>query len=156
MAKEIEKKYVIETEPSDLKVEGSKEIHQTYLAIGTEEIRVRRIIKGEEESHTMTIKKGTGMTREEIEFEISKETYKQLLVGGDRKPLIKTRSKVVIGENVCDFDVYQNSATTNLKTIEIEFNSEEDAHSFIEPEWFGADVTEDKRYKNQNLWKRIQ
>jgi|tagenome__1003787_1003787.scaffolds.fasta_scaffold20652670_1 adenylate cyclase len=154
--KEIEKKYLIETIPSELKLENSKEIHQTYLAIGKEEIRVRKILKDGNESHTMTIKKGHGLTREEIEFEISKETYEQLLVCGSRKPLIKTRGKLVIGENIFDFDVYQNSAITNLKTIEIEFNSEEDASCFIKPEWFGTDVTEDKRYKNQSLWKEIQ
>src|SRR3954452_215013 len=123
--KEIEKKYLIETIPSELKLENSKEIHQTYLAIGKEEIRVRKILKDGNESHTMTIKKGHGLTREEIEFEISKETYEQLLVCGSRKPLIKTRGKLVIGENIFHFDVYQNSAITNLKTIEIEFNSEE-------------------------------
>lgn len=156
MGKEIEKKYIIEKIPSDLKMEGTKEIHQTYLAVGTEEIRVRKILKEGKESHTMTIKKGHGLTREEIEFEITKETYDQLLEGSSRKPLIKTRSKVRLGELVFDLDEYKNRKYPELKTIEIEFDSEEDAHRFIQPVWFGKDVTEDKRYKNQNLWKEIQ
>lgn len=156
MVKEIEKKYLVNEIPSDLFPINQKEIHQTYLAIGMEEIRVRKIIKNDSESFTMTIKKGTGLSREEIEFEISKGTYDQLLVNGNKKPLIKTRSKVAIDSKVFDFDIYQNSSIDNLKTIEIEFKSEEEAHNFIKPEWFGEDVTEDKNYKNQSLWKEIQ
>lgn len=156
MGKEIEKKYVIEKIPIDLEMEDTKEIHQTYLAVGIEEIRVRKILKDEKESHTMTIKKGSGLTREEIEYPITKETYSQLLEGSSRRPLIKTRSKVRLGELVFDLDVYKNTNDPELKTIEIEFDSEEEAHRFIQPVWFGKDVTEDKGYKNQNLWKEIQ
>lgn len=156
MNKEIEKKFLVEKLPSDLKIESSKEIHQTYLAIGNEEIRVRKITKGEEVSYTMTIKKGSGLTREEMEFEISKETYEQLLLGGQREPLIKTRNKVIVGKSVFDLDIYKNSAIENLKTIEIEFDSEKEANSFVALNWFKVDVTNDKNYKNQFLWKEIQ
>ena len=35
--------------------------------------------------------------------------------------------------------------------VEVEFASEEDTHEFIPPEWFGKDVTFDKRYANKNM-----
>lgn len=156
MGKEIEKKFVVEEQPFQCKEEFGKTIHQTYVATGEEEIRVRKIISHLGENYTMTIKKGTGMTREEIEFPILKETYNQLLDNSDKKALIKTRYKVTIGENQFDFDVYKNAHIPNLKTLEVEFISEETAHAFVKPDWFGEEVTEDITYKNQSLWEKIQ
>ena len=33
----------------------------------------------------------------------------------------------------------------------VEFKSLEDANSFVVPTWFGKEITEDVRYKNDNL-----
>jgi adenylate cyclase len=38
-----------------------------------------------------------------------------------------------------------------LVVAEVEFDSEEAADAFAEPDWLGRDVTEDVRYKNQRL-----
>ena len=38
-----------------------------------------------------------------------------------------------------------------LVVAEVEFDSETAAEAFAPPEWFGEDVTEDVRYKNQRL-----
>ena len=35
--------------------------------------------------------------------------------------------------------------------MEVEFKSLEDANSFVAPTWFGKEITEDVRYKNDNL-----
>ena len=35
--------------------------------------------------------------------------------------------------------------------VEVEFNSLEDANNFEVPNWFGKEITEDLRYKNDNL-----
>jgi CYTH domain-containing protein len=126
------------------------------LVTGKEEIRVRKLIKKENYQFTMTIKKGKGLVREEVELTILEATYNQLLTNNYKIPLRKKRSKIVIEGNEFDYDVYLNSKEVGLKTIEIEFNSEEEANNFIKPEWFGKDVTDDKSYKNQNLWLTIQ
>jgi CYTH domain-containing protein len=156
MGFEIEKKYIIKNVPENVKLENEKEIHQTYLVTGKEEIRVRKLIKKENYQFTMTIKKGKGLVREEVELTILEATYNQLLTNNYKIPLRKKRSKIVIEGNEFDYDVYLNSKEVGLKTIEIEFNSEEEANNFIKPEWFGKDVTDDKSYKNQNLWLTIQ
>lgn len=157
MAKEIERKYVLTDRrlPSYVVTENSRQIHQTYLAIGKEEVRVRKTIKEGQETHTMTIKKGSGLTREEIEFEIDVETYNQLLEGENRKPLIKTRRTMHLLGYEFDCDIYENAAIEGLQTFEVEFASEEEALAFEAPKWL-EEVTGDKRYKNQNLWKEIQ
>ena len=38
-----------------------------------------------------------------------------------------------------------------LCTVEVEFPSAAAAAAFAPPDWFGTDVTSDKRFKNQNL-----
>lgn len=158
MAKEIEKKYLITSIPSNLNVESEKEIHQTYLAIGDEELRVRKTIKNGVEKHTLTIKRGGGLSRDEIETEITLSTYNQLLSSTIKTPLIKTRKtfKTTSGsfEYIAEIDIYQN--IEGLMVAEVEFPSETAAHNFIKPSWFEEDVTEDKTYKNQNLWNKIQ
>lgn len=151
--KEIERKFIVYEVPESLVVQSEKEIAQTYLAVGPEEVRVRRIVQDDTLSHTMTIKKGTGLSREEIEFDISEETYQQLLANGNPMPLIKKRQAILHGEYFFDLDHYPR---TGLTVVEVEFNSEEDAAAFIKPDWFGREVTTDQRYKNQNLWKRNQ
>jgi adenylate cyclase len=153
--KEIEKKYLINKKevPKDLLIDSVKHIKQTYLAIGLEEIRIREIGEDDKSKHTMTVKKGSGLSREEFEFDISKETYEQIMLFVDRKPLQKIRSEIVMDGNKFDLDFYHDS---NLATIEIEFDSEKEAYSFVPPKWFGEDVTKDKSYKNQTLWKLVQ
>jgi adenylate cyclase len=149
MALEIEKKYLITTIPKAITFESEKEIHQTYLATGEEELRIRKNIKNGKETHTLTIKKGSGLSREELETEISLSTYNQLLSTTTKKPLIKTRKVTKVVYNECEYiveiDIYKN--IEDLIVVEVEFEK---------PIWFGEDVTEDKSYKNQKLWKKIQ
>jgi CYTH domain-containing protein len=47
-------------------------------------------------------------------------------------------------------DVYK-SGLDGLLTAEVEFSSVRESASFEPPEWFGADVTDDDRFKNKNL-----
>lgn len=155
MPKEIEKKYIVEKIPDDLNFKDVKTIHQTYLAIGNEEVRVRKTVYEDKEEYAMTIKKGKGLVRLEKEFPIEKDTYIQILPK-DSTALIKTRKTVIIQNEKFDLDIYHNSRVNGLITIEIEFESEEEARAFVKPDWFGENVTEDKSYKNQSLWKSIQ
>jgi CYTH domain-containing protein len=152
MGKEIEKKFIINELPNNIKLKNGKEIHQTYLATGKEEIRVRKLMTKKETTFTMTIKKGEGLVREEIEFDITEGTYQQLLLNSNKTPIIKKRHKIELDEHKFDFDQYSNLNVVGLKTIEVEFESEQAASKFVKPEWFGKEVTEDKKYKNQNLW----
>lgn len=157
MGQEIEKKFLVDGNlPEDAQILKVKGIEQTYLAVGDEEVRVRSIIADDKETFTMTIKKGKGLAREEIEFGISQATYQQLLSGGDKKPLRKTRRQVVVDNQTFDFDIYHHPNLPELKTIEIEFDTVEEALNFKKPDWFGEDVTENKSYKNQSLWKKVQ
>jgi adenylate cyclase len=153
---EIERKFLVTKIPDYVKLGAWKEIHQTYLVTGDEEIRIRASRDIETENYTMTKKKGAGMVREEIEFEIFQSSYDQLLSPTLLLPLIKRRFRILQEDHIFDLDFYQNAEDSQLVTVEIEFNSVSEAESFIPLDWFTREITEDKSYKNQNLWKAIQ
>jgi len=52
----------------------------------------------------------------------------------------------------CDveIDIFEGKLD-GLTLVEIEFPSEEDAKSFVAPDWFGVDVTEEFKYSNFSL-----
>lgn len=51
---------------------------------------------------------------------------------------------------IAELDIYHGDLE-GLIIVETEFKTEEQADSFIVPDWFGEEITENKRYKNKNL-----
>lgn len=153
MGIKTERKFLTDAVPDDVEVLKKITIHQSYLATGEEEVRIRKSVVEGNTQYLLTIRKGRGITRNNFEMEISEDTYLQLLKGVKNRVLSKTRSKVPLGNNVVDVDVYHHLQFDNLIIIEIEFESEEEARAFIPPHWFGQEVTDDPSYTNQHLWE---
>ena len=55
--------------------------------------------------------------------------------------------------HVAELDIFQGTLAP-LRLIEVEFESIEEAESFVAPEWFGDDVTNSTEYHNSNLSQR--
>ena len=53
---------------------------------------------------------------------------------------------------IAELDTYLGK-NAGLMTVEVEFPSEEAAHNFIPPDWFGEDVSDVLEYKNSLLAK---
>ncbi|MNC11939.1 hypothetical protein D3C75_596500 [compost metagenome] len=68
-------------------------------------------------------------------------------------PLVKTRTTAVWNGITVEIDVYTQ---LQLTVIEVEFDSLEEAESFSAPEWFGQDVSVEKKYSNKIVWKELQ
>lgn len=160
MAQEIERKFLLHGFPHDRLADGTirivarKAIDQTYLALTeTEEIRVRRLDQDGDISYTHTYKRGHGLSREEVEVEISAGIYEQLLCHSGRKPLKKTRTTVTQDGREFDIDEYEQF---NLISVEVEFESEEEAKSFQPPDWFGPELGSEFEYRNKQLWAQVQ
>ena len=139
---EIERKFLVAEPPSNLERWPSTAIEQGYLAITDDrpEVRVRR--RGGRAF--LTVKSGAGRVRVEEEIEIEPDRFEGLRIE-------KTRYEIEAdGGLVIELDVYTGDLA-GLVVAEVEFDSEKAAEAFAPPEWFGADVTEDVRYKNQRL-----
>jgi len=154
---EIEKRFLINSILiEDLNIESIKHIEQTYLAVGNEEVRVRKTIENGEVKYTFTIKKGKGLSRDEFETEIEKNTYLALLKDKNLNPLQKIRKVIRFNGEKFELDHYTNEKLRNLVVLEKEFESIEAAKDFKFCGFNGIDITDNSNYKNQNLWLKVQ
>jgi adenylate cyclase len=157
---EIERKFLVNWIPENAIILQTKLIEQNYLVIGDEELRIRKIVNDDgKEKMYIGFKKGTGLVREEFEKEISQDTYKQLSGMITTKPIIKVRKMFKISNELNDilyeYDEYKNEELNGLQIVEIEFKDVPMSEKFIIPNWIDKEVTSDKKYKNQNIWKLI-
>jgi adenylate cyclase len=120
-------------------------IRQGYLSVEPVEIRIR----GQDDARELTVKSLGGLSRVEVGLALSGEQFDELW------PLAvasveKTRHRVELDEAIAEVDVYLGKLD-GLTVVEVEFASEEEAAGFSPPDWFGAEVTEDSRFRNAAL-----
>jgi len=141
---EIERKWLVEL-PSDQSLNApAQRIDQGYLAIepdGTE-ARIRR----KEDHYFLTVKSAGALTRAEYEIELSLEQFATLWPATEGRRVEKTR----YASDGIELDLYAG-ALEGLILAEVEFTSEAEAAAYVAPVWFGAEVTDDRRYKNHSL-----
>ena len=143
---EIERKFLVDNPPG-LENFSSKEILQGYLLITDEkEIRLRK--KGDR--YFQGVKVGRGLSREEIESEISIFQFEDLWPETEGKRIVKRRYDIYYDGIKIELDVFSGTHQ-GLITAEVEFKTEEESRLFEPPHWFGPEVTHDDRYKNKNL-----
>ena len=145
---EIERKWVPERPPEGLERHPAKRIEQGYVALDDAgaEVRVRRA-KGE---HTLTVKSAPGLVRVEEELALDAAQFDSLWALTEDRRVVKTRDDVALGDLTAEVDLYDGHLS-GLVTVEVEFPSEEASEGFVAPEWFGREVTGDKRYANRVL-----
>ena len=142
---EIERKFLL-GEQIDLKDYDWVEIKQSYIGVNPVS-RVRKM--GNKYYYNQ---KGLGtLVREENEKEITEETYNKIIKYRIGRTINKLRYRIPLDDEVdAELDYYLDDLSP-LVTVEVEFKSLEDANSFVVPTWFGKEITEDVRYKNDNL-----
>jgi adenylate cyclase len=149
---EIERKFLVPEPPADLERFASTRIDQGYLAVADDgtEVRVRR----RDERAALTVKGAAGAggrTRVEEEIGIEADRFERLWPLTEGRRVEKTRHEIPAGDGLTiELDIY-GAALDGLVIAEVEFASEDDADAFEPPPWFGREVTEDARYKNQRL-----
>ncbi|MUT65749.1 CYTH domain-containing protein [Paenibacillus sp. NEAU-GSW1] len=160
MSLEIERKFLLtqplETVAGHFTKKSEQRIEQTYLALDTnQELRVRRItdLSTGEVEYTHTFKKGNGLSREEIEYSISEGIYTQVMDAFGAIPLTKDRITAQWDGTTIEIDIYDQ---IQLTVVEVEFESEEQAHAFVAPEWFGPDISDERKYSNKTVWRQLQ
>jgi CYTH domain-containing protein len=144
---EIERKFLLAELPEWLGECESKRIEQGYLAL-EEGVEVRLRAAGE--AHRLTVKRGAGRTREEVEVELDRDRFDALWPLTEGRRVVKRRHLRPVEGGVFEIDVYEGDLD-GLAVVEIEFGSEEAADGFSPPEWVGAEVTDDARFANRAL-----
>lgn len=149
---EIERKWLIRAEniPYDLNQLEHFEIQQAYISFSPT-IRIRKI---NEERFILTVKSepiGNSFSREEFELDISRKDYENLLRKAEGHIISKTRYLFHRDDGLLEeIDIF-HGIFEGLAYMEIEFQKEEDADSFKEPDWVIRDVSKTKGFSNGAL-----
>lgn len=143
---EIERKYLVSTLPDNLEQYTCKQIEQGYLATDPV-VRIRR----SNDKYTLTYKGRGLMVREEYNLPLNQESFEHLKEKIDGILIKKRRYLIPYGDKyTIELDIFEGELAP-LQLAEVEFETEEEANSFIPPEWFGEDVTFSTKYHNSTL-----
>lgn len=142
---EIEKKFLIAEIPDNLEQYHHCEIEQGYL---NQEPVLR--IRKKDDAFILTYKSKGMMVRQEEEFPLTEEAYVHLRDKIDGRLIIKTRYLIPYREYTVELDVF-HGAMAPLVMAEVEFATESEANAFLPPQWFGEEVTFEKKYHNVNM-----
>ncbi len=153
---EIERKFIVKEMPENLDSFTKKEIVQGYLC-NKPVLRIRK----SNSDYIFTYKQKKEMEHEndpivnvEIEEALSEDAFYHLLEKVDGNPISKTRYIIPYSVNGADYrielDVFHGKLD-GLCFAEVEFESVQASEKFIKPSWFGADVSNDRRYRNHFL-----
>jgi adenylate cyclase len=145
---EIERKFLVTGDPEGEPAE-TWHIEQGYLALaddGGAEVRLRRAA----DDLFLTVKGGAGRSRVEEEIDIDDEVLESLWPLTEGRRITKTRHRIPHGERKIDLDVFEGQLE-GLRLAEVEFPDDQAADAFEPPEWFGQEVTGDRRYLNETL-----
>jgi CYTH domain-containing protein len=107
-------------------------------------------IRAQDDRFTLTVKRGSGLVREEYEVPLEARQFEALWPATEGQRVEKCRHRIGHDTLTIELDVFGGSLA-GLVLAEVEFASVEAASAFQPPAWFGAEVTTDGRYTNASL-----
>lgn len=144
---EIERKFLINQLPKQLKDCQKRELAQGYLCTNPV-VRIRQ----QDEDYILTYK-STGMrSRIEEEMPLTKEAFEHLLKKTDGNVIQKTRYLLPIDGTSLTIELDEfHGNFQGIYLAEVEFASDAAADEFEPPEWFDEEVTYDGRFHNSQM-----
>lgn len=160
--REIERRFFIDPTKRLLNLcnpESMGLMHVVYLYVDTKiNIRVRNDVS--KNTYQLTIKIGHGLDRLEYNFELSEDTYNELISG--KKVLTYKMRKVLVNGVSFVLKVIENTgdALGTYYILEREFNTIKDAKEFRFPELsnlfcYSIEITDNQRYEMSRIYKRL-
>ena len=104
---EIERKYLVNSLPADLKRGCGSEILQGYFSLSSREVEIR--LRRKDSQHFLTVKSGRGTVRLEEEIAISEKRFEHLWPLVKNACVLKKRFKVPFGGRTIELDVYRGA-----------------------------------------------
>ncbi|MFZ2103012.1 MAG: CYTH domain-containing protein [Oricola sp.] len=150
MAREIERKFLVEGDGWRMAADGARHILQAYVAVdGAASVRVRIY---DNRFARLTVKVSlTDMTRDEFEYPIPLPEAREMAAASRGRLIEKTRHTLSVDGFVWEIDEY-GGALAGLVVAEVEMGSEYDRPTL--PHWLGREVTGDDTWSNIGLAMR--
>lgn len=139
-SKEIERKFLLKDLPSDFNLYLKQYVEQSYLF--NSDIFSIRIRKYDDNRKYLDFKFGKGIKKFKLKFKLK-------FWINVKKTIKKIRYKKKVDNVLIVIDFFENG----LKIVEIESKDYHKIKNYSIPDWFGLEVSYDKKYKNRNLFK---
>lgn len=152
---EIERKFKLQRLPEHLEQFQALIIEQGYLCTKPV-VRIRKsnndyILTYKSKFLESETQESVAIQNNEVELPLTKESYEHLREKADNHIIQKTRYLIPLGDSLtAELDLFSGQLE-GLYFVEVEFPDLQSASQFIPPEWFGEDVSLDKRYRNSYL-----
>lgn len=152
---EIERKFKLQRLPEHLEQFQALIIEQGYLCTKPV-VRIRKsnndyILAYKSKFLESETQESVAIQNNEVELPLTKESYEHLREKADNHIIQKTRYLIPLGDSLtAELDLFSGQLE-GLYFVEVEFPDLQSASQFIPPEWFGEDVSLDKRYRNSYL-----
>jgi len=148
MAREIERKFLVQGDGWRGEARATRRILQAYLAESAEvSVRVR-LIDGREGRLTLK-SRAAGLARDEFEYAIPPEDALALIALRTSRLIEKERHMIERDGVIFEVDVFAGDHA-GLVMAEVELAAEDQALPPL-PAWVGREVTGDERYSNRAL-----
>lgn len=154
---EIERKFLIDSFPTELPLKEEFQVYQAYLSIDPE-VRIRcNVVDGRDVAYYLAIKSSGELVRQEVEFHITKEHF-YALVEMVTQPFITKDFRIyqLPGGLELECSLVDKGCDTEFMYAEVEFPSVQAAENFEPLPCFTVDVTKDSSYKMKNFWKQTR
>lgn len=143
---EIERKFLIKEMPANLEDYPHRTLEQGYLCVAPV-VRVRK----DADKYELTYKSKGLMIREEKNLPLTQEAYEHLSQKIDGRLITKERYCIPFQDKyTIELDIFKGDLAP-LVLAEVEFETKEEAISFLPPDWFGEEVTACPDYHNSVL-----
>lgn len=143
---EIERKFLVKEIPENLNALEHHKISQSYISTNPT-MRIRQL----DNDYIFTFKGDGVMKKVEFEHPLSYDQYVNLLRKVEHNTITKVRYIIPLNDNLkAELDIYEGYLQ-GFVNVEVEFPSVEAAKNFVPPDWFGEEVTNNKRYSNASL-----
>lgn len=152
---EIEKKYLVTRIPERLDQYDKWELEQCYLCTRPT-IRIRRkneeyILTYKNRTEDIPVSEDTPLNiAQEVELPLTEDAYCHLREKADGICIVKTRYRIPYERYTIELDLFHGEYN-GFCLAEVEFDTIEEACSFVPPDWFGEDVSGSYHYTNSYL-----
>jgi adenylate cyclase len=102
---EIERKFLVNSLPANLKRGSGSEIRQGYFSLSSRGVEIR--LRRKDSRHFLTVKSGRGRVRLEEEIPISKKRFENLWPLVKNACVLKRRFEVPFAGRTIELDVYR-------------------------------------------------
>ena len=146
---EIERKFLLKQLPENLTTYPHRQLEQGYLSTNPV-VRIRK----DDDRYELTYKGKGAMVREEYNLPLTQSSYEHLKEKIDGRLIVKKRYLIPFEDYTIELDIF-GPPFAPLVLAEVEFPGEEEAKTFIPPDWFGKEVTYDPDYTNAAMSRKV-